>query len=163
MRRLVLMRHAKTEATNAAGDKARRLAPRGVREAQEAGVALARLGVDAALVSSAERTRGTFAALGLKAPVEFSDGLYFGGGDTALTLIGDTPDEVGCLLVVGHAPTIPGLVAELAEAGNPAAAEDAVSWYPTGTWTVFEFDGPWERLGERDFAGVRLAGITRPR
>ena len=37
MRRLILMRHSKTEATNPLGDKARHLTPRGVQEAQEAG------------------------------------------------------------------------------------------------------------------------------
>ena len=47
MRRLVLMRHAKTEATNPRGDKARRLTSRGVQDSQEAGVELAALSVDA--------------------------------------------------------------------------------------------------------------------
>ena len=43
MRRLVLMRHAKTEANNPEGDKARHLMPRGVQDAQNAGKELAEL------------------------------------------------------------------------------------------------------------------------
>ena len=82
MRRLVLMRHAKTEATNPQGDKARRLTSRGVQDSQEAGVELAALSVDYALVSTAVRTRETFAATGLDVPAEFQDALYFHGTET---------------------------------------------------------------------------------
>ena len=107
MRRLVLMRHAKTEATNPHGYLARRLTSRGVQDSQEAGVELAELGVDYALVSTAVRARETFAATGLAVPVEFQDALYYHGTETMLARIGETDDEVQCLLVVAHAPTIP--------------------------------------------------------
>lgn len=162
MRRLVLMRHAKTEATNPQGDKARRLTSRGVQDSQEAGVELAALGVDYALVSTAVRARETFAATGLDVPAEFQDALYFHGTETMLARIGETSDEVQCLLVVAHAPTIPSLTAELAYASNRHAADEAQCWYPTAAFSTFEFDGAWADLADGDFTTVQLAAIRRP-
>lgn len=163
MRRLVLMRHAKTEANHPQGDKARRLKPRGVQDAQEAGRALATLGLQYALVSSAQRTRETFAALGLDIPVEFQDALYHSGTETMLQRIGETDPDVGGLLVIGHAPTIPSLVAELAYASDRREADQAQCWFPTAAYTSFVIDGDWADLADGDFRGVRLEGITRPR
>ena len=161
MPRLVLMRHAKTEPNNVGGDKARRLIPRGVQESQEAGVELRELGVDYALVSTAVRTRETFAALGLDVPVEFQDALYYQGTETMTQRIAETDDAVQCLLVVGHAPTIPSLVAELAYASNRAEADQAQCWFPTAAYTSFEFDAPWSSLADGDFTHVRLGGVVR--
>ena len=163
MRRLVLMRHAKTEANNVGGDKARRLKPSGVQDSQEAGRELAGLGLQYALVSSAQRTRETFAALGLDIPVEFQDALYYHGTETMLARIGETDDEVQCLLVVAHAPTIPSLTAELAYASNRHAADEAQCWYPTAAFSTFAFEGSWADLADGDLSGVQLADIRRPR
>ena len=162
MRRLVLMRHAKTEATNPQGDKARRLTARGVQDAQEAGVELADLGVDYALVSTAVRARETFAATGLDVPAEYQDALYYHGTETMLARIGETGEEVACLLVVAHAPTIPSLTAELAYASNRHAADEAQCWYPTAAFSTFEFEGSWADLADGDFTTVQLAAIRRP-
>ncbi len=162
MRRLVLMRHAKTEATNPLGDKARKLTARGVQDSQEAGVELASLGIDYALVSAATRTRETFAATGLAVPAEFQDALYYHGTETMLARIGETSDDVHSLLVIGHAPTIPSLTAELAYASDRQAADEAQCWYPTAAFSAFEFEGSWTGLAEGDFSTVRLAAIRRP-
>ncbi|MFT3887903.1 MAG: histidine phosphatase family protein [Arachnia sp.] len=163
MRRLVLMRHAKTEPSNIHGDKARRLTPRGVQDAQEAGVELAALGVDHALVSTATRTRETFAATGLNVPVEYQDALYYSGTETMLARIGETADDVSCLLVIAHAPTIPSLTAELAYASDRQAADEAQCWYPTAAFSTFEFEGSWADLAASDLRSVRFAAIRRPR
>ena len=161
MRRLVLMRHAKTEANNVGGDKARRLKPSGIQDSQEAGRELAGLGLQYALVSSAQRTRETFAALGLDIPVEFQDALYYQGTETMLQRIGETDPAVTGLLVVGHAPTIPSLVAELAYASDRAEADQAQCWFPTSAFSAFTFDGEWSDLAEGDFSTVRLEGVRR--
>ncbi|MBK7822571.1 MAG: histidine phosphatase family protein [Tessaracoccus sp.] len=162
MRRLVLMRHAKTEATNPLGDKARRLTSRGVQDSQAAGIELVALGVDHALVSTATRTRETFAATGVDVPAEFQDALYFHGTETMLARIGETSDDVHCLLVIGHAPTIPSLTAELAYASDRRAADEAQCWYPTAAYSTFEFEGSWADLADGDFGAVRLTAIRRP-
>ena len=158
MRRLILMRHSKTEATNPLGDKARHLTPRGVQEAQEAGLELKSLGVQHALVSTATRTRETFAATGLDVPAEFQDALYFEGTETMLQRISETDGDVDCLLVIGHNPTIASLAAELAYAGDRRAADELQCWYPTSAFTAFEADGDWAEL-----ASVRLQQVRRPR
>lgn len=162
MRRLVLMRHAKTEANNPEGDKARHLMPRGVQDAQNAGKELAELGLQYALVSSSTRTRETFAALGLDIPAEFQDALYYDGTDTMIQRIAETDPEVTGLIVIGHAPTIPSLVAELAYASNRSEADQAQCWYPTSAYTTFSFDGEWADLESGDFSAVVLEGVERP-
>lgn len=157
MRRLILMRHSKTEANNPAGDKARHLTGRGRQEAQDAGVELRALGVDYALVSSATRTRETFAATGLDVPVEFQDALYFGGSETMLERIKEMDDDVECLLVIGHNPTIASLVAELAYSTNRREADQVQCWYPTSAFSTFTFDGDWAGLDQ-----VALEEVRRP-
>ena len=84
MRRLVLMRHAKTQASHPRGDHSRELLPAGVQDAQEAGLQLRPLGLEHALVSTATRARQTFAALGLDIPVEYLDDLYYEGVDALI-------------------------------------------------------------------------------
>lgn len=158
MPRLILMRHSKTEANNPQGDKARHLLPTGVQDAQEAGVALRELGVDYALVSTAVRTRETFAATGLQVPAEFQDALYFGGVEEMLQRIGEMDDdEVSCLLVIGHNPTIASLAARLAYDENRREADQLQCWYPTSAFSSFEVDGTWAEFGQ-----VRLEQVRRP-
>lgn len=158
MRRLILMRHSKTEATNPMGDKARHLTARGVQEAQEAGVELKALGVDHALVSTAVRTRETFASTGLDVTVEFQDALYFSGTDSVVQRVRETDERVSCLLVIGHNPTIASLAAELTYARDRDEADQLQVWYPTSAFTSFELDGQWADLDD-----VRLERVHRPR
>ena len=56
MKRLVLMRHAKTEGHNPEGDRARELLPEGREDAVAVGNQLAELGLQHAMVSTAVRT-----------------------------------------------------------------------------------------------------------
>lgn len=146
MRRLVLMRHAKTEAYNPGGDHERRLTPRGIQDAQNAGVALRALGIDAALVSGAARTRETFTHLGLAVQPVVLERLYGCGTDTAARLIAETDDSVASLLVVGHAPTIPDLAATLLCESDPGEAEGVGGWFPTAAYSTFTLEGPWSSL-----------------
>lgn len=155
------MRHAKTEHHHIHGDKARHLTGRGRQEAQVAGMELAGRGIQLALVSTATRTRETFAALGLDIPVEFMDALYFGGTDTMLQRIAETEESVTGLIVIGHAPTIPGLVAELAYESNPQEADQAQCWYPTSAVSSFLLASTWATLADRDYTGVQLETIRR--
>lgn len=161
MRRLVLMRHAKTEGHNPGGDHSRELLPRGVQAAQEAGLLLATLGLQHALVSTATRTRQTFTALGLDIPVEYQRALYEDGTETMLQRISETDDAITGLLVVGHAPTIPGLSAQLSYASAPKEADDLQCWFPTSAFAEFTFEGSWADLERDNLTHVRLARIDR--
>lgn len=160
-RRLVLMRHAKTEGNNPAGDHARELLPRGVQAAQEAGKTLAGLGLQYALVSTATRTRQTFAALGLDIPVEYQDALYHDGTETMLQRISETDDAVTGLIVVGHAPTIPSLSAQLSYASAPNQADELQCHFPTSAFAEFTFEGSWADLDRDNLEHVRFKDIQR--
>ena len=149
MRRLVLMRHAKTQASHPRGDHSRELLPAGIQDAQEAGVLLRELGVEHALVSTATRARQTFAALGLETPAEYLDDLYYEGADALMRHIGETDPTVTGLLVVGHAPA------------GPGQADRLGSWYPTATFTEFTFDGDWIDLATFRLDNIQLARVER--
>lgn len=168
MRTLILMRHAKTEANNAMGDKARELTPRGQQEAAVAGLAMKPLGVSHVLCSTAVRTRQTLTWLGLRTPeggdvpVEYMDVLYYGSTDDLLQRIGEIDDEVNTLLVIGHAPTIPGLSSQLASASVGRDADQILCHFPTSTFSTFSVPMTWAELATGDFSGVEITDIDRP-
>lgn len=159
-RTLILMRHAAAEGFSAAGDKGRSLGTEGREEARAVGRDLSGLGVQHVLCSSATRTRQTVDELGLDAPVEYMDALYNCSSETIAQRITEIDAQVQVLLVVAHAPGIPGLAAELAYAQDHKAADDLQCWYPTGAFVRFELDGPWAGLLEDD--SLRMIGVERP-
>ena len=162
MKRLVLMRHAKTEGHNPGGDRARELLQRGRDDAAAVGNELAELGLQHALVSTAMRTRQTFDALGLAIPAEFQDVLYTEGADTMLQRISETDPDITGLLVVGHAPTIPQLSAELGHASNPSEADALLCSFPTSAFAEFTFEGEWADLDRDSLRHVSLQRVERP-
>ena len=158
MKRLVLLRHATTEANHQGGDKARGLLPRGLEQAASVGAELAGLGIDYALVSAAIRTRQTFDALGLDVPAEFQEALYHGDADVMLQRISETDESFSGLLVVGHAPTIPTLSTILGSASASREADQLRCGFMPATWAEFTFDGSWADLPD-ELDGVRLVSV----
>ncbi|MGO4956730.1 SixA phosphatase family protein [Luteococcus sp. Sow4_B9] len=158
-RTLVLMRHAAAEGWSADGDKGRVLSAAGREEARMAGLELAGLGIQHVLCSTSARTRETFEQLGLDVPVEYMDALYNSGDQTILQRIGEIDDEITGLLVIGHAPGIPGLASELSWVADAKAADDMRCWFPTGTFTQFTLEGSWQDLA--DDQTVSLTQIRR--
>jgi phosphohistidine phosphatase len=122
-----LLRHGAAE--DGSDDAARELAGKGERQARDAGLALAALGVepDACLTSpkvrALETARLACAALGLEAEV---DGRLAGGGFDPLELAAGR----GEVLLVGHEPDLSTAIAELTGArvkmkkGGLAAIEE---------------------------------------
>lgn len=109
--RLILMRHAKSSWTSeAATDHARPLNERGRDDAPRIAQRLVELGwaPDHVVSSDSARTQETWARMAdtLPAPaeVEFTRRLYHAGIDAFLSVVRDVPDEVGCLLALGHNP-----------------------------------------------------------
>lgn len=152
-RRLVVMRHAKAEAT-APSDHERALAGRGRADAEEAGRWLRAQGVrpDAALVSDALRTVQTWEQVASGAAWEcaadFSAGLYAAGGDSAFDLVRDTDPSVECLVVIGHNPTMAYLAELIDDGDGDAAATGALltRGFPTSAVAVFAVSVPWTDL-----------------
>lgn len=160
---LVLMRHAKSDYPTGAGDFERPLAPRGRREAGLAGQWLRRNHpeVDQILCSSAVRAQQTAAAIGIAAPVRAADELYDASPHEILDQIALTAEEIGTLLVIGHAPGIPALTAALAGDASDAGAVDEVSQrFPTCAMAVVTIEVLWAAI---DFGAGRLTAVHTAR
>jgi len=147
------MRHAKAEQSGPT-DFERALAPRGHRDAADAGRWLAGRGVvpDHALVSAALRTRETFeevaAVAGWSLLPDLDRGLYAAGPESALDLMRLTPESASSLLVVGHNPTM-SYLAQILDSGDgsPDIPDALAGDFPTSAVAVFDYDGPWADLG----------------
>ena len=154
VRRLVVMRHSKAEATGPS-DRERALAPRGHADAGEAGEWLRGQGIepDAALVSDALRTQETWAAVaggaGWNLEPDFSASLYAAGPDVAIDLVRETDAGVSTLVVIGHNPTM-AYVAELLDDGDgddDATTSLITRGFPTSGLAVFTVLGDWTTVG----------------
>jgi phosphohistidine phosphatase len=163
MRRLILMRHAKSSwADPGQRDLDRPLNKRGRRSAALLGQWLKDGGwrPDHALVSVARRTRETWAGvtgvLGAT-PAAHRRELYAASAPAMLALLHEAPD-VRCLLMLGHQPGI-GALARVLLAEPPDDPDFAR--FPTGATAVIDFDvEDWRAIGE---SAGRLAAFTVPR
>jgi phosphohistidine phosphatase len=153
-RRLVVMRHAKAEAT-APSDHERALAARGRADAEEAGRWLRAQEVvpDAALVSDALRTQQTWEAVSSGAGWEcepgYSAALYAADVDSAFDLVREADAAVTTLLVIGHNPTVAYLAELIDDGDGDLEATNAMltRGFPTCALSVFVVDNPWSDLG----------------
>ena len=158
IRRLVIMRHAKSAWDTDSPDHQRPLNNRGRRDAPRIAHALDRMGwlPEYVLSSDSRRTTETWdrmsKALDLDVPVRFTHSLYLAGLANLRVEAGAVPDDVVTLLALGHNPGW-----EVA-ASRLAGTEIEMT---TGNAVIIEFDGwPWaEVLQSRG----RLQAILRPR
>ena len=124
MKRLLLMRHAKSDRSADYGpDHERPLNKRGHASALALGrfLTLTKQQPDAAITSSAVRARRTLelaaAAGGWSCPIRETAALYDGGPADILDEINQESDAVGALIVVGHEPTWSALASGLVGGG----------------------------------------------
>ncbi|PPK68783.1 histidine phosphatase family protein [Actinokineospora auranticolor] len=119
MRRLVVLRHAKSAWPEGVPDYRRPLNDRGRRDAPAVGKWLAEHveGIDLALVSPATRTRQTWelaaAQLPTVPPTTFDEQLYGEGAESILTVLGSVPDTARTVLLIGHNPDLEDVVETL--------------------------------------------------
>lgn len=139
---LILLRHGKAVRDHEApDDKSRGLTDRGRRQAAEAGAAIANAGLapDRILVSSAARTRETYAALSssFAASPAFLDQLYLATGKTIWNEAARSGGRV--VLVIGHNPGLHDLGVKLADRAHDhsAAAVALRSNFPTSAFATF--------------------------
>ena len=146
MKRLILLRNAKTERRASSGeDFDRTLTADGRQAAARAGEALARAGLipEAALVSPALRARQTFEAAAPHLPdvrLELRPDLYEASADTLRQAAEGC--EAGVVALVANNPGIGALVAELAQACTAIGVEDRAylqAGFPTAAAAAFEF------------------------
>jgi phosphohistidine phosphatase len=163
-RRLVLLRHAKSDWPEGVADHDRPLAARGRRDAPLVGRWLARSGYrpDAVICSTARRARETWelasaALTGASAPapaVRYEPRVYDATVLGLLMLVREVPDEKLVVLIVGHNPGI----AELA-VGLAAPPPQPPAAYPTATVAVLGLSASWAAAGP---AEARLLAFAVP-
>ncbi len=149
MRRLLLMRHAKSSWDEPAlADHDRPLAPRGLRDAPRMGRWLARKGLlpDRILCSTARRARQTCEAVcaELPAPPEpvILPQLYeFGRIRPLLDAIARHGGEARTLLVIGHNEALHELARHLATSGSEGTMAEMHRKFPTAAVAVLELEG----------------------
>lgn len=172
MRRLMLLRHAKTEGTTPSGeDSDRRLVPRGFADAHLIGRWMAEHDAvaDLVLVSTAVRARQTWEAVAPllaahvpNAEVAYLDDLYLADPIDILQIIhGAADDDPARLLVVGHNPGLHelalGLTAEADESLRRALSHNL----PTSALAVIDFAvDDWRDVS---FRRGRLAAFVTPK
>ena len=150
-RRLVVLRHAKSDWPAGVADQDRPLGRRGMRDAAAAGRWLVEDGTRPELVwcSPARRTRETWDVLGAelgpdsRPDVRFDERVYEAGLADLMAVLQDTPKERRCVLLVGHNPGVQELVLSLAERGSDEARALAAAKYPTSALAVLDLDRPW--------------------
>ena len=172
MRRLMLLRHAKTEHDAPSGrDQDRRLDDRGRNDAAEIGgwIGLHPPFPDAVLVSTAVRANQTWEiareamkALAPQPAVELLPELY--GADPAQLLENvhaAASADPKVLLVVGHNPGMHELALMLAASGDAAGRKALSDNLPTSGLAIFDFEvDDW---GDVAFRRGRLARFVSPR
>ncbi|TFB50387.1 SixA phosphatase family protein [Cryobacterium tagatosivorans] len=153
-RTLILLRHAKSDWSGGEADVDRPLAERGVRQAAEAGRWLAgnAPGIDLAVVSPANRARGTWelasAEFDHRPPERIDERLYAASAGRLLEVLRALPDEAATVVLVGHNPGIEDLVSILT--GETASMR-------TSALAVLGLAGSWSTAGQSR-ATLRAAG-----
>ena len=162
----MVVRHAKAEPF-ASSDHARALTDRGVRDAKALGAYLREQEVvpDHAVVSTAERTRATWAAmqetLRSDAVVDFEAAVYSGSTEVLLEVLRLTPGAAEVVVLVGHQPSV-GYLAHLLDdgAGDHDALHGMLHGFPTSSAAVFDVEVSW---GELDSESGRLVDFRAGR
>lgn len=167
MRRLLLLRHAKTERDSASGrDRDRALDARGHDDGAAIGAWLAQQPwrPDRTLVSTARRARQTWDLLpaALRAvPAEHRDDLY--GADTGdlVDIIRTVDGDPETLMVVAHNPALHELALALVGSGDAAARHELDRNLPTGGLVAVELPvNDWLDIALRS---GRLATLMTPK
>jgi len=148
MRRLILFRHAKTEARSPTGDDvSRRLTERGRDEAALMGrvLAAACYAPDLALVSPAVRARETWEALAASFPrarVEWRKALYEATPEEVADETSFDTEAADTVIVVGHNPSLQELAVNLLIEGGGAHSdiEQLSAGFPTAAAAAFIID-----------------------
>lgn len=168
MRRLLLLRHAKTEGFEPGrDDRARALVERGRSDAARIGAYMAshKLKPDRVIVSPAVRARETWQqmAQAMQPPpaVTTLDQVYEATTDDIIAAILATPPDVRALLIVGHNPSLHEAALTLIASGNIDAREALREKLPTSGLVVIDFAfDDWSKLHPQ---GGRLDRFVTPR
>ncbi len=172
MRRLLLLRHAKTEPAGAGiEDHERALMARGRDDAPKLGRYIAAKGYapDFIVASTSRRTVETVELVTetLSGPqrIDYLEALYLAEPDVILSIVRLAPDKMKTLMVVGHNPGLEQVATALAREPIKRKEKDRYDLieekFPTAALAVLDFDVTrWRDVGEGQGA---LKDFVRPR
>jgi len=154
MRRLMLLRHAKSDwSAPGTRDQDRLLSARGREAAPKMGAYMARHGLVPDLIIASPATRVTETlALVLpafpKQPKTVSDvRLYETDADEILKVIKEAPRSVHNLLLAGHNPSLAELASLLIASGDVEARQHLIEKFPTAALAVIDFPlDDWSKI-----------------
>lgn len=154
MRRILLLRHAKSDWSNSeTADHDRPLNRRGEQAAPKIGVYLARhrLVPDRVLCSTATRARETWKLVAAELPIppgaSYDDRLYAAKPDAILRVLRDVEAGTRSVLVVGHNPGLHELAIRLIASGDLDNRERLREKFPTAALAVIDFAvNSWAKL-----------------
>ena len=154
MRRLLLLRHAKSERLAfGTDDHERKLNSRGRNDAPKVGAYMVRHALipDRAIVSTAARTRETWdlvaAAFTRRPPQVYDERLYEAQPQAILEVIRECRRAAPTLLIVGHNPGLQELATQLIASGVVEARQRLKEKFPTAGLAVIDFAlDDWARL-----------------
>jgi phosphohistidine phosphatase len=136
-RRLLVLRHAKSDWPEGVPDHERPLGKRGRRDSPKVGRWLAKHDYqpDVTICSTSQRTRQTWELVAEKLDktpeVIFDDRAYGASAQTLLYLARELPGDCRTALLIAH---------------NPGVSEFAGVGFPTAAIAVLTFDGDWPDL-----------------
>ncbi|MBM6699361.1 histidine phosphatase family protein [Bifidobacterium pullorum subsp. saeculare] len=154
---LLVMRHAKAEASNAGGDRARELTDKGLKQAKTVakGLKAMKLVPDAIVCSAATRAQQTCAKMlktfGDKPTVDYHQSLYDAGVQAVFDELAHAKEKTRVMLVLGHEPTVSIASQWLASPdSNPAMLDLLNLGLGTAGVVVFGSDKPFASWQVRD-------------
>jgi phosphohistidine phosphatase len=167
LKRLLLLRHAKSARPAGIADHERPLAPRGREDARRMGAYLqAEMLLPAlALVSTSVRTRQTWdllvQGLGSVPSLRSERRLYDAPAGRLASVIAETPDELREILLIGHNPGLADLAHRLAGHGDRYALARMRTKFPTAALAVLDLAGEsWRELAD---GSARLDRFVTPK
>jgi phosphohistidine phosphatase len=167
MRRVMLLRHAKSDRSPGLSDDQRPLNERGERAARLMGGYIARHALlpELVLCSPAQRTRETLAGVAEQWPADvptvFEERLYMASPKVILSAIRDQKAQVHTLLLIGHNPGLHEAADLLVAAGDVELRERLREKFPTGALVVIDFTvSSWSQIHEHS---GRLDRFVTPR
>ena len=172
MKRLLLLRHAKTEPGGVGiDDHGRALMARGREDAPKLGRYIRTCGYAPELIlsSTSRRTVETVELVTGELPgasrVDYMEALYLAEPDVILSMVRLAPDKIGSVMVVGHNPGLERLAALLAREPVKRKERDRFDQleekFPTTALAVLDFEvGRWRDIEPGEGA---LKDFVRPR
>lgn len=156
MRRLMLLRHTKSDWPSGVDDHERPLARRGRHAGPLMGNYMAREGLlpDLAVISTARRTRETWELVcpAFAEPIAELDErrIYEAPAGSIIDVIHETGIDIHTLLLVGHNPGLQDLALDLIGRADGNDLGRLREKYPTGGLAVIDFDiGSWSEVAAR--------------